>query len=125
MPGWLKYVLLALVLLFLIGAYPLAMQFETGSIQGEITNDLGPVAKASVEAHNVLMGAVMAGAAARTESDAAGTYRLNNLRVGRYSLWVEAAGHEPIWVPMVIVERGRTTRQDVHLTRIPTIPTGL
>ncbi len=124
MPHWVKYVLLAVVLLFLIGAYPLAMQFETGSIRGVVTNDQGPV-RASVEAHTVLTGAVMAGAAARTESDAFGAYQLDNLRVGRYSLWVQAAGHESMWIPVVIVERGRTTRQDVHLTRIPTIPTGL
>ncbi len=125
MPAWIKYALMALVLLLLLGAYPLAMQFETGSIQGVITNDFGPVAKASVEAHSVLTGAIMSGASARTASDAAGIYRLDNLRVGRYSLWVEAAGHEATWVPVVSVERGKTTRQDVHLTRIPTIPTGL
>ena len=125
MPGWIKYVLIALALLLLIGAYPLAMEFETGSIQGVIVNDLGPVAKASVEAHSVLTGAIMSGASAGTESDATGAYRLNNLRVGRYSLWVEAAGHEAAWVPVVTVERGKTARQDVHLTRLPTIPTGL
>ena len=119
MPRWVKFVLLGLILL-LIGSIPLAMQRETGSIQGMITNDRGPVAKASLEARNVMTGAVT-----RAESDAAGTYKLENLRAGRYSLWVRAAGHDSIWIREVIVERGQATHQDLHLTRTHATTTGL
>jgi hypothetical protein len=119
MPVWIKYVLFTLILL-LIASAPLAMQFETGSIQGVITNDLGPVARAFVEAHNVTTGAN-----AHAQSDAHGAYKLDDLQAGRYSLWVQAAGHDSIWLPVVIVERGRVTHLDFHMIRSPGIPTGL
>ena len=119
MPRWTKFVLLALILL-LIASIPLAMQLETGSIQGKITNDRGPVANASVEARNVMTGTV-----ARAVSDTAGTYNLEHLRAGRYSLFVLAAGHDSLWIRDVIVERGQTAQQDLHLTRTGTTATGM
>jgi hypothetical protein len=104
-----KYGLVILILL-LLASIPLAMQFETGSIDGVVMNEVGPIAKASVEAREV-----MTGAAFRTESDAVGHYKLGNLRAGRYSLWVGALGHDSIWIREVIVERGKTTHSDLRL----------
>jgi hypothetical protein len=82
-------------------------------IQGIIMNDRGPVAGASLEARNVMSGAI-----SRAESNAAGAYKVENLRAGRYSMWVQAAGHDSAWIREVIVERGRTTRHDIRLARI-------
>jgi hypothetical protein len=118
MPRWLKYVLLALILM-LIASIPLAMQFDRGSIQGTILDNVGPVAKASVEARNVMTGSVT-----RAESDAGGNYKPQGLRAGRYSLWIQAASRDSIWIREVTVERG-ATRKDVDLTRTPTTTTGL
>jgi hypothetical protein len=115
----LKFGLLILLLL-LLASIPLAMQLETGSIEGVVRNDLGSVAKASVEARNVMSGAIF-----RTESDAVGNYKLENLRAARYSLWVGAPGHDSTWVRQVIVERGRATHTDVHLGKSPTSTSGL
>jgi len=115
MPRWLKYLLLISILL-LIGSIPLAMQIETGSIQGTIADDHAPLAKATVEARNVMTGAVI-----RTESDIEGHYRIEGLRAGRYSLWVQAAGHDSMWIPEVVVQRGGTARKDVNL--VTTHPT--
>jgi iron complex outermembrane receptor protein len=119
MPRWLKYVLLILTLL-LIGGIPLAMQLENGSIQGVITENRAAVAKASVEARNVMTGEVT-----RAESDAEGHYTLGGLRAGRYSLWVQAERHRSVWIREVVVERGQVTHKDVDLARITTLTSGL
>ena len=119
MPRWLKYVLLALILM-LIASIPLAMQFDAGSIQGSIRDNIGPVAKASIETRNVMTGSLT-----RAESGAGGNYKLEGLRAGRYSLWIQAGGRDSVWIREVIVERGQTTRKDVDLTRIPTTTTEL
>ncbi|HXP86646.1 MAG TPA: carboxypeptidase-like regulatory domain-containing protein [Bryobacteraceae bacterium] len=111
MPQWIKYLLLVLILL-LVASIPLAMQLETGSIQGKITDDRGPVANASVDARNV-----MSGATARAMTDASGVYKLENLRSGRYSLFVTAAGHDSLWVRQVVVEPGRSTSRDLQVNR--------
>ena len=111
---------LAIVILLLLASIPLAMQFETGSIEGVVTNEIGPIAKASVEARSVI-----SGTAFRTESDAVGHYKLENLRGGRYSLWVQAVGHDSTWIREVSVERGRTTHGDIHLGKSPTSTSGL
>lgn len=108
---WFKFALLIIAFL-LLAAIPLARQFETGSIEGLLTNGHGPVAKAAVEARNVMSGAVF-----QTESDAEGRYRLEHLRPGRYSLWVEAPGHDSTWIPQVIVERGHVARKDIRLEK--------
>ena len=111
---------LAIVILLLLASIPLAMQFETGSIEGVVTNEIGPIAKASVEARSMI-----SGAAFRTQSDAVGHYKLEDLRAGRYSLWVQAFGHDSIWIRQVSVERGRTTHSDIHLGKSPTSTLGL
>ena len=115
----LKYALL-IALVLLLAAIPLAMQRDTGSIEGTITDQYGPIAKASVEARNVMSGDVFRG-----ESDAAGHYRLG-VPQGRYSLWVKAAEHDSQWIRELIVEQGRTTHRDIRLGRsgTPPIPTG-
>ena len=106
-----KYGLLILLLL-LLASIPLAMQFDTGSIDGVIMDEAGLVSKASVEAHNVLSGAEF-----HAESNAAGYYKLQNLSSGHYSLLVQAAGHDSLWVPAISVERGQAVHQDLHLGR--------
>jgi hypothetical protein len=116
----LKYALLIAVLLLLV-SIPLAMQREAGGIDGLITNETGPIAKASVEVRNVMSGTVF-----RAESDATGHYRLKSLPQGRYSLWVKAPGHDSVWIRELIVEHDRTTHQDIRLGKSPSgpLPTG-
>jgi hypothetical protein len=86
------------------------MQLETGSLEGQIRNDKGPIAQASVEARNTMSGDV-----SHALSDAAGHYKLEKLRTGRYSLWVQAPGHDSSLIKQVVVESGQTTRRDVRL----------
>ena len=88
----LKYVLL-IALVLLLAAIPLAMQRDTGRIDGVITDEHGPIAKVSVEARNTMSGDVFRG-----ESDAAGHYKLASLPQGRYSLWVKAPEHDSQWI---------------------------
>ena len=107
-----KYWLWALLIL-LLAAIPLAMRFESGSIEGVITDEVGPVAGASVEATNVMTLAVF-----KTESDSAGHYKFEDLRAGRYSLWVVADGHDSVEIPRVIVDHGQAVREDLRLRRI-------
>lgn len=116
MPRWLKFVLFALLLL-LLTSIPLAKQFETGSIEGLITDDRGPISDASVEARNMMSGAVF-----RVRSGADGAYEFEDLKAGRYSIWVNARGCDSAWIPGVVVERGQTTRRDIQLSRIRSEP---
>jgi hypothetical protein len=115
MSHWLKYMILAIFLLFLV-SIPLAKQFEDGSLEGVVTNERGPVVNASIEARNIMSGAV-----ANANTDARGYYRIDSLRAGRYSLWVRAEKHNAMWIPRVMVERGQMTRQDVRLSRAESI----
>jgi len=119
MSSGLKYALLIALVLLLV-TIPLAMQRDTGGIDGMITDQYGPITKASVEARNVMSGAVF-----RTASDVAGRYKLS-LPSGRYSLWVKAAEHDAEWIREVVVENGRTSRHDIRLgiSRSAPIPTG-
>jgi Carboxypeptidase regulatory-like domain len=110
MSSTVKFALLIAFLLLLLVSIPLAMQRASGSIEGVITNHHGPLAKASVEARNVMSGVVF-----RAESDAAGHYKLEGLPPGRYSLWAKAAGHDSEWIREVVVERGQTSRRDIQL----------
>jgi carboxypeptidase family protein len=99
-------------MLMLLATISIAMQLDTGSIEGVIMNDLGPIAKASVEASNVTSGVVF-----RTVSDETGHYKLTNLRAGRYSLWVRAPGYDSIWLPKIVVEPGQASHPDIHLSK--------
>jgi hypothetical protein len=114
MPRWVKFAILVIFLL-LIASIPLAMQLESGSIEGLITNEKGPVPGASVEARNVMSGAVW-----RTTSGAGGYYKLEEVRAGRYSLWVRAENHSAAWLQRIAVERGQRTHADVYLARSTT-----
>lgn len=109
MPRWLKFLILALILC-LLTSIPLAMQFENGSIEGFITDQSGPVAGASVEARNRIRGDVL-----RAISDATGYYKLSKLRAGSYSVWVQAVGHDSVWIESVTVQHGQAVREDVSL----------
>ncbi len=73
----------------------------------------GPVVNASVEARSLFSGAVVT-----TQSDAGGRYLIENLRPGAYSLWVEAPGHDSVWIPRVAVEAGQTTQEDIQLNQL-------
>lgn len=119
MARWLK-ITLVLSAFLLLAAIPLAMQLETGSLEGSVTNDRGPVANASIEVRNVITGAIV-----YVESDAGGQYAVEQLRSGRYSLWVEARGHDSLWIPQIVVEGGQATRHDIRLERSRMGPAGL
>lgn len=119
MPHWLKYTLLGLLLL-LIGSIPLAMQFQMGIIYGTVTDEVGPVPYASIEARRLGTGAIF-----HTESNITGNFRLDGLRVGRYSLFVHAVGHDAISLEEVVVEGGPGTRVDVHLNTTGFLPTSV
>jgi|GEM_PF-2562339 len=118
MPTVLKYVLLIAVLLLLV-SIPLAMQRQVGGIDGLITNEHGPIVKASVQARNVMSGAIF-----RAQSGAAGHYKIANLSQGRYSLWVTAPLHDSQWIREIVVEEGRTTHRDIRLGRSESDPSG-
>ncbi len=115
-----KYALLIAAVL-LLASIPLAMQRDTGEINGVITDERGPVAKASLEVRNVMSGMVL-----HATSDAAGHYRLESVPQGRYSFWVQAPAHDSVWIREVVVEQGRTTRRDIRLAKSPSdpLPTG-
>ena len=114
----LKYTLM-LGAFALLAAIPLAKQFSPleGSIDGSVTDDHGPILNASIEVRHLVGGAVIV-----VDSGAGGEYSVNNLRPGMYSLWVEAHGHDSLWVPQIVVEAGQTTRRDIHLERLQNRP---
>jgi len=107
----LKRPILVLALLLLL-SIPLAMQFDTGSIEGFISDDRGRLPGASVEARNATTGDVQ-----RTVSEPTGYYKLEGIHAGRYSLWVEASGHDSVRIMRVPVEHGQSVHQDVFLAR--------
>ena len=120
MSSGLKYALL-IALVLLLATIPLAMQRDTGGIDGLITDEHGPIIKASVEARNVMSGSVF-----RTQSDSTGHYKVESLPQGRYSLWIKAPEHDAEWIREVGVEPGQTSRRDIRLGISPSapIPTG-
>ena len=118
MPTVLKYILLIAVLLLLV-SIPLAMQRQVGGIDGLIMNEHGPIVKASVEARNVMSGAVF-----RAQSDAIGRYKMANLPRGRYSLWVTAPLHDSQWIREIVVGEDRTTHRDIRLGDLSPVRVG-
>jgi carboxypeptidase family protein len=119
MSSRIKYALL-IALVLLLATIPLAMQRDMGGIDGLITDEHGPIVKASVEARETMSGAVF-----RVQSDAAGHYKVS-VPQGRYSLWVQAPEHDSEWVRELIVEQGRTTHRNIRLgkSRSGPLPTG-
>lgn len=107
MPRWMKFVILTFFPLIL------AMQSsDNGTIEGYVSDEVGPVTKAAVEARNIVSGVVL-----RMETDASGYYLFESLGAGRYSLWVRAENRSSYWIPRVTVSHGQVVRQDVRLTR--------
>jgi len=90
----------------------------SGGIEGLILDQAGmPVMQAKVQACNVMQGGCLG-----TISQSNGFYRITGLAGGRYSLWAEADRHASVWMPLIVVEEGQTTRQDIELRReIPTL----
>lgn len=102
-------VLVAMALV-VAGAIPMLMQTSTGHIEGIVTDERGPVAGASIEAHHLLMGK-----SRRTSSDEQGMYHLDRLERGTYSLWITAVGHMSVEIPRVFVESDTPTRLNIRL----------
>lgn len=115
-----KLALLAF-LVFLMAAIPLAMMPpNTGAMEGVVSDELGPVPGAAIEAHQQVTSVFE-----HADADANGYYRLDMLRAGHYSLWVESPGHDSIYIAQVSVERGRVARQDILMRRTRMVtPTG-
>jgi hypothetical protein len=115
----------ALLVIFIVFAAIVLLGFKmpfitapaTGSIEGFIIDQAGvPVARARVQASNIFYGGCFT-----STSEPNGFYRVAELPGGRYSLWIEAKGHNSEWIPLVVVEEGKATRKDIQLKRdIPT-----
>jgi len=88
-----------------------------GAIEGLVLDQAGvPVMQAKVQACNIFHGGCISAV-----SQSNGFYRISGLAAGRYSLWAEADRYGCVWMPVIIVEEGRATRQDIELRReIPT-----
>jgi len=88
-----------------------------GAIEGLVLDQAGvPVVQAKVEACNVFQGGCVS-----TLSQSNGFYRIKGLAAGRYSLWAEANRYGSVWMPLIVVDEGQITRQDIELRReIPT-----
>jgi len=117
---WLKLLPLGLLVLLAVSV-PFAKQWRqsgTGGIEGFVTDQANiPVGQASIQVCNT-----MRGGCAGALSELNGYYRIDGLIGGRYTLWAEAKRHSSEWMPVIIVEDGQITRQDIQLRReIPTI----
>ena len=121
-----RFKFLPFVFLFLLAiSVPFAKQWREdpaggakGGIEGLIVDQIGmPIGQARVQACNT-----MYGGCASTISEPSGSYRIDGLVAGRYSLWAEAKMHTSEWTPVVVVEEGQMTRHDIQLRRdIPTM----
>ena len=121
-----RFKFLPLFFLFLLTvSVPFAKQWRpgplntaTGGIEGLVMDQVGmPIAQARVQVCNT-----MRGDCTSTLSEPSGSYRVDGLVAGRYSLWAEAKMHNSEWTPMLIVEEGQMTRHDIQLRReIPTM----
>jgi Carboxypeptidase regulatory-like domain len=121
---WLKF--LPLVFFFLLAtSVPFAKQWRQdaiggakGGIEGLVMDQAGmPIAQARVQACNTMYGGCTS-----TISEPSGSYRIDGLVAGRYSIWAEARMHTSEWTPVIIVEEGQMTRHDIQLRReIPTM----
>jgi len=117
-----RFKFLPFVFLFLLAiSVPFAKQWRqgtTGGIEGLIMDQVGmPIAQARIQACNTMYGGCTS-----TVSEPSGSYRIDGLAAGRYSLWAEARMHTSEWTPVIIVEEGQMTRHDIQLRRdIPTM----
>lgn len=110
--------LLALPLVVSISFATQVLHRGSGGIEGMIVDQVNtPIAMAHVQACDTMRGGCV-GVYSRPD----GFYQITGLAGGRYSLWAEANRHTSEWMPMVLVEEGQITRQDIQLTReIPTM----
>ena len=97
-------------ILLLLAAFPLALQYRTGSLEGTVASQQGPIPGASVEVRHIMTGTVR-----HVLTNVNGHFEAAQLAPGRYSLWVETADHDSVWVPGVLVERGQVTQQDIRV----------
>jgi hypothetical protein len=90
---------------------------DLGSIEGQITDDLGrPMADVQIRVRNVMTGTIV-----RTSSDLTGEYVVADLPSGRYSLWANARGQGSIWIREILVSPGEHVRRDIRFeSHVPT-----
>jgi hypothetical protein len=99
------------ILAVMIVAQPLFAQTSTGSISGNVLDPQGhPIAGAAVRVTNVETGEVQA-----RQSSSAGSYRVDSLNPGKYSVSVEAMGFKSYKADNVTVIISSTTAQDIQL----------
>jgi len=107
--GWMLASVLAVVV-FLLGGLAQAQQI-TGAISGTVTDDQGAlVANASVKTTNV-----NTGFSRSTVSDSSGTYTIQYLPVGTYTVAVEAAGFKKFVQQNIVVAVDQTQSLPVAL----------
>ena len=100
----------ALFAVFFLLATPLFAQFETSEVLGTVHDPTGsPVPKATVTLTNLDTGVEV-----KATTDESGTYDFFNVKVGRYSVTVEAAGFSKATASDIGVAVG--ARQRVDLT---------
>ncbi len=99
------------ILAVMIVANPLFAQTSTGSISGSVLDPQGrPIAGAAVRVTDMGTGVVQA-----RQSSSAGSYRVDSLTPGKYSVAVEATGFKGYTVNNVDVIISTTTAQDIKL----------
>jgi len=107
--GWMLASVLAIVV-FLLGGLAQAQQI-TGAISGTVTDDQGAlVANASVKTTNV-----NTGFSRSTVSDSSGTYTIQYLPVGNYTVTVEAPGFKKFVQQNVVIAVDQTQSLPVAL----------
>lgn len=117
---WIQYMLLA-TLVLLLTSVPLAMEFELGNYGRCDHERLWPHTRS-----------LRSG----PQCDDRGLYECgvgmlavitswNIFKAGRYSMWVQAAGYDSLWIARVILGHAQTVHWDVYLERAQKgIPSG-
>jgi hypothetical protein len=118
MRGFKFAVLLMLPLVVSISLATQVLHGGSGGIEGLVVDQANmPIAMASMQVCDTMRGGCVS-----VLSRSSGFYRIIGLAAGRYSLWAEANRHTSEWMPMIYVEEGQITRQDIQLVReIPTL----
>ena len=87
---------------------PRGHDVDTASVSGRVTENTGAaIPGATVSVRNVFSGQVAA-----TRTDLTGSYKLAELRQGRYTAFARAEGYGCVWVPNVFLHSGKDTRVD-------------
>src|ERR1035437_6988185 len=99
------------ILAVMIVAQPLFAQVSTGSISGNVLDPQGhPIAGAALRVTNMGTGEVQT-----RQSSGAGSYRVDALNPGKYSVTVEATGFKSYKADNVDVSISSTTALDIQL----------